>query len=117
MTLIKSEQIISIRLLLLGLEEEWEDPAVAGNFHEVVLCLSLARIERKVRNILHPQSLQKGLGSQSISNSQSREKGTLDIRDKVTCGMGGCRHQSLGMSLALTSVGRDSKSALNGGEV
>lgn len=116
MTLIKSEQIISIRLLLLGLEEEWEDPAVAGNFHEVVLCLSLARIERKVRNILHPQSLQKGLGSQSISNSQSREKGTLDIRDKVTCGMGGC-HQSLGMSLALTSVGRDSKSALNGGEV
>lgn len=73
-TLIKSKQTIFFKLMLLALEEEWVGSGVSGNFHEVVLCSPLVRIEGKVRNIPHPQSLQKGLGSQFHSNSQSRER-------------------------------------------
>lgn len=73
-TLIKSEQIISFKLLLLALEEGWADPVVAGNFQRVALCSPLVRIEGKVRNIPHPQSLQTGLPSQFSNSRQSIER-------------------------------------------
>lgn len=62
-TLIKSEQIISFKLVLFALGEEWAHTLFAGDFCELFMYPPLVRIEGRVRHSPHPQSLQKGVGS------------------------------------------------------